>query len=143
MTESGPKGHVAHAELHPCVFEGARHYWGRHTGGGGDWHRVEAAALFTLAVLLRSHVLRVLFGWPLWDARQQDSREHNFEDVLLLDAFCKRLKYQAQVGSLATGLDTFTFLLIHYLGKRFLEVFILALIALLRDEIVYSGRTCI
>ncbi|CAE7548921.1 nramp1 [Symbiodinium natans] len=45
--------------------------------------------------------LQVLFGWPLW------------------------------VGSLATGVDTFTFLLIHYLGKRFLEVFILVLISLL------------
>eukprot|EP00439_Symbiodinium_sp_Y106_P056677 s4486_g7.t5 len=45
--------------------------------------------------------LRVLFGWPLW------------------------------VGSLATGVDTFTFLLIHQLGKRFLEIFILILISLL------------
>ena len=36
-----------------------------------------------------------------------------------------------EVGSLATGLDTFTFLLIHYLGKRFLEVFILVLVFLL------------
>eukprot|EP00435_Cladocopium_sp_Y103_P037198 s2156_g9.t2 len=45
--------------------------------------------------------LRVLFGWPLW------------------------------VGSLATGADTFTFLLIHYLGKRFLEAFIFILIMVL------------
>ncbi|CAJ1383452.1 unnamed protein product [Effrenium voratum] len=45
--------------------------------------------------------LKVLFGWPLW------------------------------VGSLATGVDTFTFLLIHYLGKRFLEAFIFALISML------------
>lgn len=45
--------------------------------------------------------LKVLFGWPLW------------------------------VGSVATGADTFTFLMIHYLGKRFLEAFIFALIAVL------------
>ena len=36
----------------------------------------------------------------------------------------------AEVGSLATGVDTFTFLLIHQLGKRFLELFILILISL-------------
>ena len=35
-----------------------------------------------------------------------------------------------EVGSLATGVDTFTFLLIHQLGKRFLEIFILILISL-------------
>lgn len=45
--------------------------------------------------------LRVLFGWPLW------------------------------VGSVATGADTFTFLMIHYLGKRFLEAFIFILIMVL------------
>merc|ERR1712150_246732 len=32
------------------------------------------------------------------------------------------------LGSLITGLDTFTFLLIHYWGKRYLEMFIFALI---------------
>ena len=35
-----------------------------------------------------------------------------------------------EVGSLATGADTFTFLMIHYLGKRFLEAFIFILIML-------------
>jgi len=43
----------------------------------------------------------ILFGWPLW------------------------------VGSVITGFDTFTFLLIHYCGKRFLEVFIFTLILLM------------
>ncbi|CAK9024850.1 unnamed protein product [Durusdinium trenchii] len=42
--------------------------------------------------------LKVLLGWPLW------------------------------LGSLFTGLDTFTFLMIHYMGKRWLEAFILLLI---------------
>merc|ERR1719161_2799137 len=42
--------------------------------------------------------LRTLFGWPL------------------------------VVGSIVTGLDTFTFLLIHYFGKRILEFFIFILI---------------
>lgn len=45
--------------------------------------------------------LNVLFGIPLW------------------------------AGSLITGLDTFTFLLIHYLGKRALELFIFVLVVLM------------
>lgn len=49
-------------------------------------------------VLGSAIAFRTLFGWPLW------------------------------VGSLVTGLDTFTFLLIHYLGKRLLEFFIFLLI---------------
>ncbi|CAE7896222.1 nramp1 [Symbiodinium microadriaticum] len=62
--------------------------------------------------------LRVLFGWPLWAAWKQECTK--WEQLII-----------AEVGSLATGVDTFTFLLIHQLGKRFLELFILILISLL------------
>jgi len=45
--------------------------------------------------------LKTLFGWPLW------------------------------LGSLFTGLDTFTFMAMHYFGKRILECFIFALVMMM------------
>jgi len=45
--------------------------------------------------------LKTLFGWPLW------------------------------LGSLFTGLDTFTFMAMHYFGKRILEFFIFALVMMM------------
>lgn len=52
-------------------------------------------------VLGSAIALRTLFGWPLW------------------------------LGSLVTGLDTFTFMLVHYLGKRLLELLIFVLIVVM------------
>jgi len=52
-------------------------------------------------VLGSAIALKTLFGWPLW------------------------------LGSLVTGLDTFTFMLVHYLGKRLLELLIFVLIVLM------------
>lgn len=46
-----------------------------------------------------------------------------------------------EVGSVATGADTFTFLMIHYLGKRFLEAFIFILIMVSGSQIPVDSKT--
>ena len=68
--------------------------------------------------------LRVLFGWPLWVSWYM-----NPFVLFQTNTTNQRITAPPQVGSVATGADTFTFLMIHYLGKRFLEAFIFALIA--------------
>lgn len=68
--------------------------------------------------------LRVLFGWPLWVSWYM-----NPFVLFQTNTTNQRITAPPEVGSVATGADTFTFLMIHYLGKRFLEAFIFALIA--------------